>query len=37
MPVSKERCARDTLLHTFDIGAVKTIKKNSTTIKHIQN
>ena len=37
MPVGKGRCARDALPHTFDIGVFKTIKNNSTMIKHIYN
>ena len=37
MPVSKGRCARDALPHTFVIGVFKTVKKNSNTIKHIYN
>ena len=37
MPVIKVRCARDALLHTFNIGVFKSIKKNSTTTKLIYN
>ena len=35
MPVG--RCADDVLSHTFNIGVLKSIKNNSTTIKHLNN
>ena len=35
IPVVKESCARDVLLHSFHIGVFKCVKKISTTIKHI--
>ena len=37
MRVGKECCARDALPYTFDISVFKTIKTNSTTIRHIYN
>ena len=36
-PAVKERCVRDTLRHTFDIGVLKSIENNSTTTKYIYN
>ena len=36
MPIIKGGCARDLLPHTFNISEFKSVKKNSTTIKHLQ-
>ena len=35
MPVVTERCARNALLRTFDIGVFKSSEIYSTAIKHI--
>ena len=37
IPVAKERCAREALPHTFNIGVFKYGKSKSTTIKQINN
>ena len=37
IPVIKGRCAHDVLPHTFNITMLKSIKKNSATIKHLYN
>ena len=37
MPVVKNRCNRDVLPHTFNIGVFKSIKKNPDTLQHIYN
>ena len=37
IPVVNGRCARDALRHTFGIGMFKSVKKHSSTIKHIYN
>ena len=37
MPIGKGRCTCDTLPHIFDISVFKIVKKNSTTIKDINN
>ena len=35
--VVKGRCARDAIPHTFNIGEFKSVKNDSTAIKHIYN
>ena len=37
MPVVKNRCNRDVLPHTFNIGVFKSIKKDPDTLQHIYN
>ena len=34
MPAVKERCARDALIHPFNLCEFKSVENNSTTIKH---
>ena len=37
MPIIKGCCASDALPHTFNIGMLESLEKNSATIKHIDN